>query len=324
MSRNSSRGRRKSGRMLGFVGLFLGIPSVFVAACHADRFFDDLAPPRSETTGKPSPRESASPRSTPTTAPANPSQTAFADPSIHLALGIPTDDTPEDDHLLRKPQYALSYNSVRNGPNWVSWELNAGWFGAVPRHKGKFLEDRELPRDFYRTGHDDYTGSGYDRGHMVRSEERTRTPEDNKSTFLMTNILPQYHDLNAGPWLRLEEFCEKLSKRENKELFVMAGGVFPKSKRSTKVIGKVIGKDVAVPDKFFKIVIILESGQGAADVQASTPVIAVIMPNETGIQDNGWEGYRVTIDEIEKRTGYEFLSAVPEAIQRVIEARKGD
>lgn len=133
----------------------------------------------------------------------------------------------------------------------------------------------------------------------------------------MTNILPQYHDLNAGPWLRLEEHCEKLAKREGRELFVMAGGVFPPGKRVTEKIGK----DVAVPATFFKIVVILEAGQSAKDVKATTPTIAVIMPNKTGISDEGWEKYRVSIDEVEKRTGYEFLSAVPESIQQAIEAR---
>lgn len=235
-------------------------------------------------------------------------------------MGVPTDDSPDDDYLMRKPQYALSYNSVRNIPNWVSWELNEGWFGSVPRHKGKFLEDRDLPQDFKRANHDDYTGSGYDRGHMVRSEERTRTNEDNRSTFLMTNILPQYHDLNAGPWLRLEEHCEKLAKREGRELFVMAGGVFPPGKRATDTIGK----GVAVPKSFFKIIVILDKGQGPKDVQSSTPVIAVIMPNKTDIIDEGWEKYRSSVDEIEKRTGYEFLSALPETVQRAIEARTGD
>lgn len=243
-----------------------------------------------------------------------------ADPSIHLAMGVPTDDSPDDDYVMRKPQYALSYNSTRNVPNWVSWQLDETWFGSVPRHKGKFLEDRDLPRDFKRTNHDDYTGSGFDRGHMVRSEERTRTADDNRSTFLMTNILPQYHDLNAGPWLRLEEHCEKLAKREGQQLFVMAGGIFPRTKRATQIIGR----DVAVPSSFFKIVVILQPGQGPKDVQTSTPILAVIMPNETGIQDHKWDDYQVTVDEIEKRSGYDFLSAVPEAVQRAIEARRAD
>jgi len=215
---------------------------------------------------------------------------------------------------------SMNCDGKRNGANWVSWELNESWFGSAPRLKGKFLEDRELPSEFRRVSHDDYTNSGYDRGHMVRSEERTRSPEDNRTTFLMTNILPQYHDLNAGPWLRLEEHCQKLATREGRELFVMAGGVFPPGKR----VADTIGKDVAVPKHFFKIVVVLQPGQTARDVQSSTQVIAVIMPNETGIIDEGWEKYRTSVDEIEKRTGYEFLSAVPTSVQNAIEARSSD
>ena len=89
-------------------------------------------------------------------------------------------------------------------------------------------------------------------------------------------------------------------------------------------VADTIGKGVAVPKSFFKIVVVLEKGQGPRDVQASTPIIAVIMPNETGIMEQDWEKYRTSVDEIEKRTGYEFLSAVPESVQRVIEARKAD
>ena len=44
-----------------------------------------------------------------------------------------------------------------------------------------------------------------------KRKERTRSPEDNRATFLLTNILPQTHDLNGGPWLRLEEHCRELA-----------------------------------------------------------------------------------------------------------------
>ena len=325
MSRQSSRRGGSSRRWFGFVAALLGIPGLAVGACRAERILEEITSERAETTGKTRTRTTAAPTSVPpapTTAPTTTSRAPSqpADSSIHLALGVPTDDTPDDELLMRKPQYALSYNSTRNVANWVSWELNDGWFGSAPRLKGKFIEDRELPAGIYRVSHDDYTNSGYDRGHMVRSEERTRNSDDNRTTFFLTNILPQYHDLNAGPWLRLEEHCQKLATREGRELFVVAGGVFPPRKKVTDTIGK----GVAVPKSFFKIVVVLQPGQRAADVQNSTPVIAVIMPNETGIMDEGWEKYRVSVDEIEKRTGYEFLSAVPESVQRVIEARTGE
>jgi endonuclease G len=216
-----------------------------------------------------------------------------------------------------KPEYALSYNRSRNVANWVAWELDASWFGDAPRHRGKFIADDTLPSGFYRVTHDDYSGSGFDRGHMVRSEERTRSPEDNKATFLLTNILPQRHDLNAGPWLRLEEHCQDLAQKQGRTLYLVAGGIFDDRPQT-------IGKGVAVPGSFFKIAVVLDKGQGAGDVGAGARVIAVIMPNATGILDEGWGRYRTTVDEIERRTGYDFLTAVPEGVEREIEARADD
>ena len=270
MSRNRSSRNRKSRLLYGFVLMLVGVPSVVAAAFRAERLLDEVSPRRSDATAKTRPRGTSVPILPPTLSTAS-AMGKPVDPSIHLAMGVPTDDSPDDDHLMRKLQYALSYNSARNVANWVSWQLDETWFGPVPRHKGKFLEDRDLPQGFRRANHDDYTGSGFDRGHMVRSEERTRSAEDNRSTFLMTNILPQFHDLNAGPWLRLEEHCEKLVKRDGQQLFIMAGGVFARAKRAKQVIGR----DVAVPGSFFKVVVILRPGQGAKDVQTSTPVIAV-------------------------------------------------
>jgi len=323
VSRTASRKRRKTGALGVFVVALLGGLGALLHACKADRWLDDLASHGSgEGTSRPRPTATTGPSSAPGPkgSPAHGGGGKPADASVHLGLGVPTDDDPSDDYVMRKPQYALSYNADRNVANWVSWQINAGWFGDAPRHKGKFMTDPELPSGFYRVTHDDYTNSGYDRGHMVRSEERTRSPEDNKVTFLMTNILPQYHDLNAGPWLRLEEHCENLGRKQGKQLFVMAGGVLGRGKKASKTIGK----GVAVPDTYFKIVVVLDPREGPADVTDATPVIAVLMPNKEGIQDEGWEKYRTTVDEIEKRTGYDFLPAVDEDIQEEIESKKGE
>jgi len=112
--------------------------------------------------------------------------------SVHLTLGIPIDADSTDDYILVRSQYALSYNKNLNVANWVSWELNSAWFGDVSRYDGNFIQDSQLPNGYYRVTHNDYTSSGYDRGHMVRSEERTKTAEDNKSTFYTTIIVKIY------------------------------------------------------------------------------------------------------------------------------------
>jgi endonuclease G len=234
--------------------------------------------------------------------------------SVHLALGTPVDADPSDDEVMVRPEYALSYNRARNAANWVSWELNASYLGSVLRHRGGFLSDDALPAGWYRVRHEDYTGSLYDRGHVLSSEDRTRTPVANLATFRLTNVLPQRHELNVGPWLRLEEYCHALAAKEGRELYVMAGGIFAAHPPT-------IGRGVSVPDAFFKIVVVLSPGEAAGDVRESTRVIAVIMPNTAELPQASWAAYRTTVNEVERRTGYDFLTRVPAPIQRVIERR---
>ena len=79
------------------------------------------------------------------------------------------------------------------------------------------------------------------------------------------------------------------------------------------------GREIRLPN-----VVVLGKTQGAKDVGPATRVIAVIMPNSDTIQDEPWTRYRVTVDEVERRTGYDFLTAVPPDVQKVLEARVDD
>ena len=45
-----------------------------------------------------------------------------------------------------------------------------------------------------------------------------------------------------------------------------------------------------------------------------------IMPNTQGIRTADWKTYRVSVDQVETLTGYDFFSNVPTTIQNVIES----
>ncbi|TAE22017.1 MAG: DNA/RNA non-specific endonuclease [Candidatus Kapaibacterium sp.] len=235
----------------------------------------------------------------------------------HLEMGAPSGGDGAPTFLLIRKQYALQYNGTKNIPDWVSSNLHAEDFGDVERKQGQFMPDPDLPPQFYRVKHQDYSNTGFDRGHMVRSEERTATRADNDATFYTTNLLPQLHSLNAGPWLRLEEFCQFLATRRSKELYIICGGIFDKN---YPTIGK--RSNIAVPKTCYKIIVVLERGQGAKDVNENTTVIAAIMPNIEGLKSEQWRQFQTTVDDIEQQTGIDFLTAVPEKIQKVIESRK--
>ena len=237
----------------------------------------------------------------------------------HVEFGTPSDGNAADEIILVKTQYVTSYSPVHGGPNWVSWNLNATHFGASPRCDC-FSADPQLPDSVYHVVTSDYTGSGYSRGHMVMSAERTATDADNAATFLMTNVLPQLQDLNGGPWEKFEVYNNDLARDSVKELYIISGGTYAASPATLNGAGK-----VQIPQTTWKIVVILARGQTLADVHttADLRVIAVNMPNVSGISANGWQMYKTTVDAIEAATGYDFLAGLPDDVEAAVEAAIG-
>jgi endonuclease G len=233
----------------------------------------------------------------------------------HLEFGTPKDASSADDYIISRRTQALSYNCAKGIPNWVSWDLNKTHYGDAAR-SSSFYTDASLPTGCYRVTTSDYTNSGYSRGHMTRSEERTWSVADNKEVFQMTNILPQYQDMNGGPWYKLEAYLQDLAQNQNKELYVISGGYG--NRGTLNNAGKVV-----INTHNYKIVVIMPYGQGLANVTStsSLQVIAVDMPNVTGISTQPWTAYQTTVDKIEAATGYNFLDKLPDSIETYWESR---
>ena len=240
----------------------------------------------------------------------------------NLALGNPSyaisHTASANNYLIVRPQYTLSYDRDRAIANWASWELDSSWLGDLPRIS--FAPDTTLPDDWYQVRPGDYTGSGFDRGHLVPAADRNATPEDSEAVFLMTNIFPQAPDNNRGPWERLERYCRELANQGN-GLHIMAGtvglGGVGEQGRRTEISGR-----IAVPEVVWKIVVVNDRPDlGIDGITTETRVIAVIMPNRQGIKEQEWRSFRTSVDEIEALTGYDFLAKLSPDIQNMIEAR---
>jgi endonuclease G len=247
--------------------------------------------------------------------------------NINLAMGNPSNATTaisnENNYLLEKPQYVMSYSRAKATSNWVSWYLNSASIGSATR-QNDFRNDTSLPSGWYQVTNTDYTGSGFDRGHMMPSGDRTSSVENNSATFFMTNMIPQAPDNNQGPWEALESYLRgQLSS--NQEIYIISGSYGVGGTGSNGTTNTVAGGKITVPAQTFKIAVILTNGTDDVNrVSTTTRVIAIIMPNVQGIRTNDWRIYRTSVDAIETATGYNFLSNVPTAIQDVIEARVDD
>jgi len=186
-------------------------------------------------------------------------------------------------YLAVKKGYVMSYNGAEGRANWVGWTLRASDVGPIDR-SNRFREDSNLPRQFKRVDDDDYRESGYDRGHLCNSEDRTSSEYLNEETFLMSNMVPQTAALNRGPFKFLEAYCRKLAVKKGQTLLIYAGGIGSKGRLASGVI---------VPKFCWKA------------VYTSSAVYYVLFPNEHQVNKN-WKTYLVTKDRLEKMTGFQF------------------
>lgn len=236
--------------------------------------------------------------------------------SEHTVLGLPDSSTVGalDRWLLVKPQFVASYDTVRKTPRWVSWRLDVSWFGAATR-ASSFRRDAQLPTSAGQARDEDFRNSGFERGHLCPSADRTRTDPDNDATFVFTNVVPQTRASNGGTWASLEDEARELS-RLGKTVHLIAGPVFGAT-------SQFIGAGVPVPTATFKIAVVVDGAGAAPSVTPSTRVIAVLVPNTASVSGS-WRAYRVSVRSLEQATGLDFLSDVPRAVQDVVETRIDD
>ena len=237
-----------------------------------------------------------------------------------LILGNPssatTDVANQNNYLMVKPQYSLSYDRSDATPNWVAWRLDSSWIGGVQR-QDDFRPDTTLPAGWYQVTDQDYSGSGYTRGHMCPSGDRTNTIPNNSATFLMTNMVPQTVNNNTGPWEDLETYCRTLAGQGN-ELYIISG---PYGNIGT--IGATQQNRIVVPSVTWKVVLVLPNGNDDLNrITRSTRAFGVIMSNQSISQSAPWRNFRVTVNAVENLTGYDFFSNVPRAKQELMEQRR--
>jgi len=248
----------------------------------------------------------------PAPAPRAPGQT-LADRNVRFGPPAPE---PKAHHLIERPQFVLSYSDTTKGANWVCWNLTKADIGSAKR-QSSFEPDPLLPKSFAHVRHSDYTGSGFDRGHMCSSKDRSDSDENNAATFFTTNIVPQAPKCNQGGWERFESHCRDLAQAGN-VLYIVCGphgeGGEGSNGRAT-VVGKA---KVRVPASVWKVVLVLP-GADAVPTR-DTKALAVWMPNDQSVPED-WKPYKTTVADVEQRTGYTFFPLLPADVADAIKGR---
>ena len=153
---------------------------------------------------------------------------------MHLLMGNPTSrrtdiNQPNNYLMLEKPELRCHEHDLGR-PNWVSWHLTDAWIPAShPTRVDTFRPDPAVPPDWYRVQSFDFSGSGFDRGHMDPNADRESSLPVNQATFLMSNMVAQAPDNNQGPWVDFENYLRSVVHGDpthlEAEVYIVSGPV---------------------------------------------------------------------------------------------------
>ena len=210
---------------------------------------------------------------------------------------------PADIRVLDRGEFQIGWSDTLKHPVWCAYHVVRDATHENAERPG-FTKDKSVP---LAPSPDAYTKSGYDRGHMVPNYAIvTRYGQDaQKKTFRMSNIAPQSPALNRGVWRDVEHRIADLWTARYGEIWVIVGCISPNRGETLS------GSDVDVPESYYQVII----AQEGMDVR----VLALLF--DQSVDWKTWAArHIVTIDELEQKTGLDFLPELPSFIQEPLEA----
>lgn len=209
--------------------------------------------------------------------------------------------------IFRNRAYMVGYSDLKGNPLWVVYKLTASDENAHHLNRPDSFSSDWRNFGFITSG--DYTNSGYDRGHMAPNHAIALLygKEAQQETFLMTNITPQKPSLNQKLWQHLEEIELETFAPKFKELWVYTGPLF-----DAKTVRLKSSHWVEIPDAFYKIYIGIKAN-------GEIRTLSLIIP-QNAKSNEGFEKYVVSIDEVEHRSGFDFLHQLDDDIEDRLES----
>jgi endonuclease G len=207
-------------------------------------------------------------------------------------------------HLVNRG-YSVGFDDALPSPRWSSYRV----FPYKDVHLERPSSFKSDARTASRVTTSEYVRSGYDRGHLAPNYAISVCygEESQKETFLLSNIVPQLHALNAGLWKDMEQRIMKRYVERYGTVWVQVGPVF------TATPEKKVGR-IPVPSSFWMV--ISEYEESAHGIRA----IAYLVPHEEKWRDAELTRYVVSIRRIEELTGLDFFPKLPKATQDRLES----
>lgn len=232
--------------------------------------------------------------------------------------------------------YMVEWDCKAKAQRWTCWHwTNAnsfkGWerknwengekFNDYGGNGDPFQPDPAIPTE-YRSNLSDYKNSGYSRGHMCASEDRICSKNVNGQTFYLSNMHPQNSSHNSGIWSRMESKVRKWRDAvvaNGGEMFVCRGGtIYAKGSAAAgkatqqDILGTIGTGKLPIP-KYFFMATLVKTAAGRYTAMA-------FWSEHKEESNTDLTQFMITIDELERRTGYDFFCNLPDAVENVVES----
>lgn len=212
--------------------------------------------------------------------------------------------------------YSVEWDCTKKAPRWIAYQMHKGYGGTAGRTSEQFFEDPDLPTSarFPDTNYE-YTGTGFDRGHMCASADRQYSVTANFQTFYYTNAYPQYPNFNAGKdytgeWVKMEDqlrtWTGYLSSSDT--IYVVKGGTIEPGQ-----VLKYIKDGLIVPQYFF-VALLKKTPKGY------TPGLGLWFEHTNKILTSvNLAKNAISIRELEEKTGIDFFCNLPDPVEEAVE-----
>jgi endonuclease G len=215
-----------------------------------------------------------------------------------LRLEIPA--LQANEYIIDHIGYSLVFNEKYKQAKWVAYELTVAETEKVAERSNAFKPDPTIPQLTNQAR--DYTGSGYDRGHLAPAADQSWSYQAMQESFYYSNMSPQLPGFNRGIWKNLEEQVRQWA-RDNEAMYIVTGPVL---KDNLSTLGE---SSIAIPKYYYKVILDYK--------EPELKGIGFIMPNESSSYP--LQHFAVSIDSVENFTGIDFFPLLPNVDETTLE-----
>lgn len=216
---------------------------------------------------------------------------------------LPYGDPGRADVVAQHEGFTVGYCKGHRQAAWVAYELTREKVktNIAKRGSGNYFQDRDCCPGMVASP--DFSRLDCDHGHLAPAADMHWSEKAMRESFMFSNMSPQKHGFNFKVWLTLERYVRGFAVTEER-IYVITGPVLPMMPNYSTMIGS----RLTIPEAFYKVIYAVNARK----------MIGFVVPHKEDLVNP--KPFACSVDEVEKRTGLDFFSTLPQDLQKELES----